>query len=55
MNKTEMDDENRENLLKMLDSAVGKVVNHLIFGLRDCLKQEEFAECVEGLEKLYEE
>ena len=55
MNKTEMDDEGRENLLKMLDSAVGKVVNHLIFGLRDCLKQEEFAECVEGLEKLYEE
>lgn len=55
INKTQMDDEDRENLLKMLDSAVGKVVNHLIFGLRDHLKQEEFAECVEGLEKLYEE
>lgn len=55
MNKTQMDDGDRENLVKMLDSAAGKVVNHLIFGLRDYLKPEEFAECVDGLEKLYEE
>ena len=32
-----------------------KVVNKLIFGLRDSLNQEIFLECVAGLEKIYEE
>ena len=36
-------------------TAAGKVVNKLIFGLRDSLNQDAFLECVEGLEKLYEE
>ena len=27
----------------------------MIFGLRDTLDQREFADCVKGLEKLYEE
>ena len=36
-------------------AAAGKVVNKLIFGLRDSLNQDAFLECVEGLEKLYEE
>ena len=50
-----MEDSDRENLKKAVDTAAGKVVNKLIFGLRDSLNQDVFLECVEGLEKLYEE
>ena len=53
--KTPMEDSDRENLKKAVDIAAGKVVNKLIFGLRDSLNQDAFLECVEGLEKLYEE
>ena len=53
--KTTMEDSDRENLKKAVDTAAGKVVNKLIFGLRDSLNQDVFLECVEGLEKLYEE
>ena len=53
--KTPMEDSDRENLKKAVDTAAGKVVNKLIFGLRDSLNQDAFLECVEGLEKLYEE
>lgn len=55
LNKTPMDGQDRENLLKAIDTAAGKVVNKMIFGLRDSLEQETFAACVEGLEKLYED
>ena len=54
LKKTPMDDHDRENLLKAIDTAAGKVVNKMIFGLRDSLEQDAFVECVEGLEKLYE-
>ena len=50
-----MEQEDRQKLLEAVDTAAGKVVNKLIFGLRDCLNQETFLECVAGLEKLYEE
>ena len=53
--KTPMEDSDREKLKKAVDTAAGKVVNKLIFGLRDSLNQDAFLECVEGLEKLYEE
>lgn len=53
--KTTMEDSDREKLKKAVDTAAGKVVNKLIFGLRDSLNQDVFLECVEGLEKLYEE
>ena len=53
--KTPMEDSDREKLKKAVDTAAGKVVNKLIFGLRDSLNQDVFRECVEGLEKLYEE
>ena len=53
--KTPMEDSDREKLKNAVDTAAGKVVNKLIFGLRDSLNQDVFLECVEGLEKLYEE
>ncbi|MBS6196260.1 MAG: glutamyl-tRNA reductase [Clostridiales bacterium] len=42
-------------LEKAIDTAAGKVVTKMIFGLRDTLDREEFLDCVEGLEKVYEE
>ena len=55
LKKTPMEDDDRQNLVKAVDTAAGKVVNKLIFGLRDSLNQEVFLECVAGLEKIYEE
>ena len=47
--------DDRKKLLETVDNAAGKVINKLIFGLRDSLNQEAFLECVAGLEKIYEE
>ena len=55
LKNTPMASEDRDNLLKAVDTAAGKVVNKLIFGLRDSLNQDIFLECVAGLEKLYED
>lgn len=55
LRKTPMEEFHREKLLQAVDTAAGKVVNKLIFGLRDSLNQEAFLECVAGLEKIYEE
>ena len=52
---TPMKEEDRRHLEEAVASAAGKVVNKLIFGLRDSLNTEAFLECVTGLEKLYEE
>ncbi|MGI6070712.1 MAG: glutamyl-tRNA reductase [Blautia sp.] len=50
-----MDAQEKEKLLKGIDTAAGKVVNKMIFGLKDALEQDAFLECVAGLEKLYED
>ena len=55
LKSTPMEDSHRKKLLETVDTAAGKVINKLIFGLRDSLNQEAFLECVEGLEKIYEE
>ena len=54
LKKTPMEEDDRQNLVHAVDTAAGKVVNKLIFGLRDSLNQEIFLECVAGLEKIYE-
>lgn len=55
VNKAQMNEKEKEELLKIIDTAAGKVVSKLIFGLRDFLEADAFLECVEGLEKIYEE
>lgn len=55
LHKLPLSEEEREDLEKSIDTAAGKVVTKMIFGLRDTLDQKEFLDCVEGLEKLYEE
>ncbi|MDO5136021.1 MAG: glutamyl-tRNA reductase [Eubacteriales bacterium] len=55
LKNTPMDASDREKLKESVETAAGKVVNKLIFGLRDNLNQRAFLECVAGLEKIYEE
>lgn len=54
LRKTPMEEKDRENLLQVIDTAAAKVVNKMMFGLKDSLEEKEFLNCVEGLEKLYE-
>lgn len=54
LRKTHMEEKDRENLLQAIDTAAAKVVNKMMFGLKDSLEEKEFLNCVEGLEKLYE-
>jgi len=54
-NRTPMEEPERQKLLETIETAAGKVVDKMIFGLRDTLEQDTFLECVEGLEKLYGE
>lgn len=55
LQKTPMEEKDRENLRETIDLAASKVANKMIFGLKNSLGQEEFKSCVEGLEKLYGE
>lgn len=54
LRKTPMEEKDRENLLQAIDTAAAKVVNKMMFGLKDSLEEKDFLNCVEGLEKLYE-
>lgn len=53
--KLPLEADEQEKLKQNIRSAAQKVVNKMMFGLRDVMDQEAFLECVEGLEKLYEE
>lgn len=53
LQKTPMEEEDRRKLQQTIEKAAGKVVNKLIFGLRDDLDKDMFLECVAGLEKVY--
>ncbi len=55
LQKTPMEEKDREKLQRTIETAAGKVVNKLIFGLRDSLEKDAFLECVAGLEKVYED
>ena len=55
LRNTPMEASDRENLENAVSTAAGKVVNKLIFGLRENLNQKAFLECVAGLERIYEE
>ncbi|NCC45193.1 MAG: glutamyl-tRNA reductase, partial [Clostridia bacterium] len=55
LNKLPVNENERNELEAAINTAAGKVVTKMIFGLRDALKEEEFLDCVEGLEKIYGE
>lgn len=44
----------KEDLAAEMEKAAGNVINKLLFGLKDALDDCGFLECIEGLEKLYE-
>lgn len=52
--KLNVADEEKEDLLKTINMATGKVALKIIFELKDELKEETFMECIEGLKKVYE-
>lgn len=53
--KTSLDEAERDTLQKQIESAAQKVVNKMLFGLKEYLSPEEFQNCVNGLERLYGE
>ncbi len=55
LQKTPMEEADRQKLLQAIEKAAGKVVSKMIFGLRDDLDKEAFLECVAGLERVYED
>ena len=44
-----------EKLIADINTAVSKSINKMMFGLRDQVSRQTLRECVEGLEKVYEE
>jgi glutamyl-tRNA reductase len=48
-------DEEYEKVEKMLQKSTEKMLNKLIFGLRDQVSPDVFAACVAGMEKVYDE
>lgn len=49
-----LEEKERAELLKSIDTAAGKVVGKMIFGMRDTMNKDTFLECVEGMEQVYE-
>lgn len=49
-----LEEEEKEKLMGAVDKAMEKVVNKMLFGLRDSMNEKAFLECVAGLEKTYE-
>ncbi|HCT89769.1 MAG TPA: glutamyl-tRNA reductase [Lachnospiraceae bacterium] len=49
-----LEDTARADLQKSIDTAAGKVVGKMIYGLRDTMEKEIFLECVEGMGRVYE-
>ena len=54
LKNTHMEELEKEQLLSAVDRAMEKVVNKMLFGLRDSMNEQAFLECVAGLEKTYE-
>lgn len=53
--KLPLEEKERKELDSAIRTSAGKVVTKMIFGLRDTLNKDAFLDCVEGLEKVYEE
>ncbi|RDU24548.1 glutamyl-tRNA reductase [Anaerosacchariphilus polymeriproducens] len=50
-----LEDAEKLNLIQTISKAADKVVNKMIFSLRDDLREEEFISCIDSWEQLYEE
>ena len=54
LKNTQMDEQEKEKLINAVDTAMGKVINKMLFALRDSVNEKAFLDCVAGLEKTYE-
>ena len=53
LKNTQMDEQEKEKLINAVDTAMGKVINKMLFALRDSVNEKAFLECVAGLEETY--
>ena len=51
LKNTHMEEQEKEQLLSAVDRAMEKVVNKMLFGLRDSMNEQAFLECVAGLDE----
>lgn len=49
----DVEDIEKKNLDECIKTAAGKVVNKLMFSIRDNVEEETFRECIQALQKLY--
>lgn len=52
--KSSMDEKEQKKLENNIHASSAKVVNKMLFGLKEYLDEETFFQCIRGLEKLYE-
>ncbi len=52
--KSTMDEKEQQKLEHNIHASSAKVVNKMLFGLKEYLDEEVFFQCIRGLEKLYE-
>ena len=52
--KLDIGEEDKEKLVDTINNAAGKVILKMMFGLKDALDKDVFAECVEGIKNIYE-
>ncbi|MDD7740354.1 MAG: glutamyl-tRNA reductase [Fusicatenibacter sp.] len=54
LRKLPLSEEEQETLKRQIDTAAGKVVNKMMFCMKDSMERDHFLECVSSLEQLYE-
>ena len=51
--KLDIEEEDKEKLVDTINNAAGKVILKMMFGLKEILDKDVFAECVEGIKNIY--
>ena len=54
LRKLPMDEQEQTMLKQQIDTAVEKVVNKMMFGMKNSMERENFIACLVSLEKLYQ-
>ncbi len=49
-----MEEQEQTMLKQQIDTAVEKVVNKMMFGMKNSMERENFIACLVSLEKLYQ-
>ncbi|MDO4616960.1 MAG: glutamyl-tRNA reductase [Lachnospiraceae bacterium] len=52
--KSSMDEKEQQKMEKQIHTSSAKVINKMLFGLKEYLDEETFFQCIRGLEKVYE-